>query len=613
MNTRSSAQKAPLDEPLTKAVGLLGAFVGIAYLVWRAGWTLNHDALWLSLPLLLAEVHGHGTYLLYLFTSWSIDPVPHEEPSGPRSVDIFIPTYNESLEVLSVTVAGALAVQWPHRTYVLDDGKRDWVRELCHQMGAEYQTREGNKGAKAGNINAALCRTNGDFIVIVDADFVPAPRMLHDTLGYFDDSTVAVVQGPQEFYNRDSFQHAGDGSDWHEQTTFYRVIQPGKNRWNAVFWCGSPSIVRRTALLEVGGVSTDTVTEDLHTSILLHRRGWRLVYHNGVIARGIAPENYHAFIIQRFRWAQGAMQVIRREWWRGGLTVPQRLSYISSTTTYFDAFRKLTLLLLIPMITLTDNKPVDFPMIPFLVGWFIYFGITQGANIVLGRGYYRWLNIEMFDLMKMFAFMQASVTLLAERTVKFRVTPKSEGGERYVHPLIAPLIAIIGLYVVGVVVGVMRLAGWLPTSQQTVTLGAIGWALALMTFLFVIAWRTYAHATHRSSHRLPFTTAGWMETDGLASLVQFSDLSLSGAGFTTGHEVHVGDSVVMSGRSRSIRIQATVVQVHPRGDSWFVGVAVTDSVQNRIELAKYVAAAVFAEDSQNPEPAAPIADRQRAA
>src|SRR5581483_430431 len=142
-----------------------------------------------------------------------------------------------------------------------------------------------------------------------------------DLLGYFDDPKLALVQGPQEIYNRDSFQHVQSDDDrWPEQTAFFRTIQPGKNNWNAAFWGGSPSLLRRSALDSVGGVAMETVTEDLHTTIRLHKRGWHTLYHPGTVALGIAPNDYDGFILQRLRWAEGTMQVIRKEWTCHGLS-----------------------------------------------------------------------------------------------------------------------------------------------------------------------------------------------------------------------------------------------------------------------------------------------------
>lgn len=217
-------------------------------------------------------------------------------------------------------------MRYSHVTYVLDDGEREWVRELCERLGAEYIRRDSHEHAKAGNLNNALKQTCGEFVCVVDADFIAAPEYIDELIGYFDDPYVTVVQGLQEFYNTDSFQHPRAGDRWHEQTMFYEVIQPGKNHLNSAFWCGAPSMLRRDALLGIGGVGTETVTEDLHTSLRLHALGWRIVYHARPIAYGLAPDDYDSFITQRERWALGTMQVIRREWSRRGLSLRQRIS-----------------------------------------------------------------------------------------------------------------------------------------------------------------------------------------------------------------------------------------------------------------------------------------------
>ena len=137
-------------------------------------------------------------------------------------------------------------------------------------------------------------------------------------------------------------QHAADREKpepWHEQTLFYRVVQPGRNNWNAAFWCGSPSVVRRAALESVGGVATETVTEDIHTTIRMHARGWKTAFHNETLAYGIAPQTLHAFSVQRLRWGQGTLQLLRSRdnpLTVRGLSLMQRLNYAgpaSSTTS----------------------------------------------------------------------------------------------------------------------------------------------------------------------------------------------------------------------------------------------------------------------------------------
>ena len=100
---------------------------------------------------------------------------------------------------------------------------------------------------------------------MLDADHVPMPDALDALVGYFDDERMALVQTPHDFFNHDSVQHYVVGR--HEQSLFYRVVCPGKDRHGAAYWCGSAALIRRQALLEIGGVATETIAEDFHTTI----------------------------------------------------------------------------------------------------------------------------------------------------------------------------------------------------------------------------------------------------------------------------------------------------------------------------------------------------------
>ena len=171
------------------------------------------------------------------------------------------------------TLAGCGALAYPHTTYLLDDGRRPEMADLAAMAGAEYLAREDNSHAKAGNINAALPRTEGELVLVLDADHVPMPDALNAVVGYFDDPRMAVVQTPHDFFNHDSVQHYRVGR--HEQSMFYRVVCPGKDRHGAAYWCGSAALINREALLAIGGVATETIAEDFHTTIRLLRYGWR--------------------------------------------------------------------------------------------------------------------------------------------------------------------------------------------------------------------------------------------------------------------------------------------------------------------------------------------------
>ncbi|MBM3154848.1 MAG: glycosyltransferase [Chloroflexi bacterium] len=329
--SRGEPRRAP--ELIIRCVTVIVIAFTSYYLIWRLS-IFNPDAVILSLVLWLAEAYGFMIFLLYAFMAWRlVDPVPPETKHHP-TVDVLIPTYNEPVDVLRATLAGCAHIRYPHQTYVLDDGGRDEVRALAAAFNCNYIARPTHEGAKAGNLNYALKQTTGELIATLDADNIPLPGFLDDTVGFFDDPSVAIVQGPQLFYNLDSFEH--EHSIWHEQRLFFHVILPGKNRTNSAFWCGSPAVVRRSALVSIGGVATESVTEDLHTTIRLLRRGYHVIYIDRPLASGLAPATVEDFLGQRFRWAQGAMQIWRKDnpFTIPGLSIGQRLSLFASMVTY---------------------------------------------------------------------------------------------------------------------------------------------------------------------------------------------------------------------------------------------------------------------------------------
>ncbi|HWO72199.1 MAG TPA: glycosyltransferase [Dehalococcoidia bacterium] len=613
LETAPPAQQGSRAEAVVHAAALLALLVAGAYVVWRVGWTVNGSALWLSLPLLVAEIHGFFTYAGYMFMTWKPVRFVAPPPIENATVDFLIPTYNEPFAVLAPTIAGAVAVTYPHRTYVLDDGKRDWVRRLCKRLGAEYLTRPTNEGAKAGNLNHALARTSGEFVAVIDADFVPKPSFIDDMLGYFRDPKVAFVQGPQEFYNRDSFQHAsGDHDAWHEQSLFFRTIQPGKNRWNAAFWCGCPSLLRRRALECVGGVAQETVTEDLHTSMKLHAAGWKSVYHPSPVALGIAPNDYDGFVLQRLRWAEGTMQVIRREWRLRGLTFAQGVNYLASTSTYFDAIRKAVFLSILPLVLITDQLPIQAPGSVFLPFWAAQFLSVAVANSLLGRGNNRYLMTEFFDLLKMFAFIKASMTLLTGKRVRFRVTPKGAAPGRGVHGLLAPYAALLVAYALSMGVGLLRIEGvFLQTRHETVQFAALIWASAIMAALGAVIWYGYRKVSQRSADRVMASVNGtYRRRYGTRTQpILLQDLTTMGCAFVTSSPPPVGcDIRIDIGQGRYV-LRGRVRRVRKLAGAYEVGVSLHMGEAGRTRVAQLIAASMFAAGEAPPAGATPVPPR----
>jgi cellulose synthase/poly-beta-1,6-N-acetylglucosamine synthase-like glycosyltransferase len=226
---------------------------GLNYLIWRYFNSINWAAWPIAIGLILAETYSYVDAWLFELTVWRLR-VRKEPPHPPRhaNVDVFIKRYNEPVELVRRTLRAALSIQYPHETYVLDDGNSPEMLTVCQEEGAGYIVRSPDwqrkeRHAKAGNLNNALLQSQGEFILILDADQIPYPLILHRTLGYFSNSKVAFVQTPQWFYNtpkNDPF-----GSD---APLFYGPIQQGKDAKNAAFFCGSNAVFRREALMQLG-------------------------------------------------------------------------------------------------------------------------------------------------------------------------------------------------------------------------------------------------------------------------------------------------------------------------------------------------------------------------
>ena len=236
-----------------RALAVVTILLGVIYLAWRFTSSLNTAALWFAVPLVAAETFAFISTLLFVFMLWRPTRRQAPPPLEGVTVDVFITTYNEPVELVRLTVEAALRIDWPRlKVYLLDDGARPGMRDLAATLGAGYITRgeewtDKPRHAKAGNVNNALMRTDGEFILILDADQIPDPRIIRRTIGYLRDPGLAFVQTPQRFYNLPP----GDpfGSD---APLFYGPIMQGKDGWNAAFFCGSNAVLRREALLQLG-------------------------------------------------------------------------------------------------------------------------------------------------------------------------------------------------------------------------------------------------------------------------------------------------------------------------------------------------------------------------
>ncbi len=494
-------------ERIRRLVAVVAILVTLYYLYWRVTGTLNHNAPVLAWSLWGAEVFGAITTFLFYFTVWRPINRKPPEPLTGRKVDIFIPTLNESVSVLRTTLLACNDITYPHRTLVLDDGGRAEVKKLCEELRCVYLSRKDHRHAKAGNLNFGLDNSDAEFIAVFDADHVPLPHFVDRLIGYFKDEKLSFAQAPQEFYNIDSFQHRTDYRKkyiWTEQNLFYSLIQPGRDRWNAAYFVGSSALMRRKALDDIGGFARESVTEDMLTSIRLHAKGWRSVYHNEHLAYGIAAETILPFHIQRVRWGLGGWQVFFRSnpLFIRGLKFSQRLCYLASLIYPFEGFQKFIFYVVPPITLFTGILPMNALDIQYLLHFVPYYAISMFAFNEMGRGYGGSLMLEQFSMGKFMTYMQTlGVFLLPSKARRFKVTPKGEG--KAPRRLLVPQYTVILVSMTAIVWALVQLVFQLRNDEFIIAVNSL-WALYNTGLgIAIIQYARQKISQRRSDFRIP--------------------------------------------------------------------------------------------------------------
>ncbi|MBD1537742.1 glycosyltransferase [Arthrobacter sp. S13_S34] len=361
------------------------AFVGIAISFYgfsrMAYWTLIFLvplALYAGetlLGLYTSTYRRNVTLLDHMFTveTWTPEKYP--------SVDVFLPTAGEPLDILKNTYGYVSKLEYPGTVniHVLDDVGRDEVRDAALAHGFNYIARPGTEFKKAGNLRYAFDRTDGDVIAIFDADFVPRPEFLSELVPYMDDASIGIVQSPQ-FFSTPKTMHWLERAAGATQEVFYRLIQVSRDSVNAAICCGTSALYRRAALDKIGGFPAIAHSEDVFTGIEMGRVGYRIQYVAVNLSRGICPDTMDSFITQQYRWCVGSMDLVRGGEFHtsSGLDARQRLSFWSGffyyATTAMNAFFAplpiLIMILVFPQYMVAANF---LPLLPLLVLWLVVY------------------------------------------------------------------------------------------------------------------------------------------------------------------------------------------------------------------------------------------------
>ncbi len=542
---------------------IIAAFLSVDYFYWRTFTTLGfNDPLSFTFAILLylAEVYGFIVYILSIFVN--VDPLNRQPVPLPKdeellpTVDVLVPSFDEDPELLEVTLLSALQMDYPRKkfiVYLLDDGgtdqrcngedptranaarlRRKTLTALCERLGASYITRAKNVRAKAGNINNGLEYSSGDLILVLDADHAPTADFLQNTVGWFiKDPKMFLVQTPHFFVNPDPIEknlqtfHQMPG----ENEMFYKVIQKGLDFWNSAFFCGSAAVLRRKYLMQIGGISGDTITEDAETALALHAKGYNSAYIGRPMISGLSPETLGGFMGQRIRWAQGMVQIflLKNPLLITGLTLPQRLCYFSSCFFWFFAYARVAFMLaplcfLFFGLKIYNANFVDFAAyaIPHLIAVFLV------SDFLFGH--VRWSFVsELYELMQSVHTLPAIVKVFMNpRAPTFKVTAKGETqSQDFISPLAKPFYVLLLLNLTALGFGFFRVFAY--PDDRFPTIVTMVWAAFNVFILLAAMGALLERRQRRATPRMPSETPVKVRLGEKAYVGVLKDISINGA------------------------------------------------------------------------------------
>lgn len=478
---KETDKKKKRNRILSIAGLLLSICATLIYLMWRIIYSVPTQfgviAIVCNIILLFVEILGFVESLVLFMNLFSMKdhPLPKIPDDAWPEVDIFIATYNEPEELLRKTINGCKHLKYPDTSkvhiWVCDDNRRQSMRQLAESMGVGYFDRPDNKGAKAGNLNAALARTSAPYVVTLDADMIVKSDFLLKTIPYFVDVEIrekdkpedeklllGLLQTPQCFYDPDVFQHAlySERRAPNEQDFFYRTIEPAKTATNSVIYGGSNTVLSRKALNDIGGFYTESITEDFATGLLIESAGYVSLGLPEPLASGQTPHTFREHIQQRTRWGRGVIVTARKLkiWGRKNLTVAQKVNYWSSVVYWYSSIKSLVYMLS-PLLFAALAIPVfNCNWLELIVFWLPMFLLQDLCLRVNSKNSIstKWSGIYETSVMA-HLFIPIIQESLGFSMSKFKVTDKSKRSVTKQTDVRAmmPFIIFIALSIVGIV------------------------------------------------------------------------------------------------------------------------------------------------------------------
>ena len=370
-------------------------------------------------------------------------------------------------------------MDYPHKTYVLDDGRRDEVRKIAESLGVHYITRDNNLHAKAGNVNNAMKQTEGEFVIILDSDHIPHKNFISRLIGYFEQADLGYVQAPHTTYNFENYLgswNAKTSMYWEDVRIFYEAVQLGKNRDGVACFCGSAAMFRRKALEDVGLFATETITEDLHTGMKINAAGWKSIAVSEELVAGLAPEDPETFATQRLRWGEGNLSILAFDnpLTMKGLSLSGRINYLGAIFIWTYGPARMLLYLTPIIMLLSGIAPLANLSYLYLAVVAFYLACVWTAVSISSNGCGDMIGIET-AMMSSFSLQTKACwrALFRRRKQKFVVTSKKRAKTKSKARVIWAPSAILLLGIIAVVWGGLKVIFGLSIDYFGLIIGGI--------------------------------------------------------------------------------------------------------------------------------------------
>ncbi|MHA2244585.1 MAG: glycosyltransferase [Candidatus Hodarchaeales archaeon] len=455
-----------------------------------------------NLLLLVIEEIGYffAFYLFYMISGafqFRCQSVHENQSSFENpSFSIIVPSHGTPFSVLKKTLEGVLKIDYNHYDVIVSDNGQDpsvtkQLKEFCEESHIQFYHKADTRGFKAGNINAVLDKTRGEFIVILDSDHIPVPTLLTEFSKAMSDKKIGYIQAKVSYRNTQKLYQAANSILYSQ---FYEVIEAAKEQRGVVLFNGTTGCFRKEVLVEVGGFSEETLIEDIDTSMKILSQGYEGRYLDFIGSYGLVPETSKAQVAQLWRWAHGACNILRIRLryilFSTNLGWKKKFELILNAMAFFSGISVVLLVTLLAIMMLVGIPFLRTEVFGFHFGYLMPTLVSVSYSIaallaIIWEERETNLIIRLLQLIPFYLFSLGTFLYLISGVIEgllLKNTPLSEGSvwNREIHVIRNSLLFLCFSGII-IVIGIFHMSN--PFSLFIIG-GGVSWLLAPIVLLY---------------------------------------------------------------------------------------------------------------------------------